>query len=194
MSRPLGVVFAVLLAAVACGSQAAAAAAEPLLRYAVWADEPASADRALRLEVHADGRVELHRPAHFRDPGDFVAQVGAAQALRLVNDLRALGVADFDPVEVAASAERAALDRRARDGVLHASSETVTTEFVLAAAAPGAAPKRLLFENLQWQAGLYPQVEALARLAEAERRVQGFVDAVEAIASPAPVDGREPSP
>ena len=141
MSRPLGVVFAVLLAAVACGSQAAAAAAaaEPLLRYAVWADEPASADRALRLAVHADGRVELHRPAHFRDPGDFVAQVGAAQALRLVNDLRALGVADFDPVEVAASAERAALDRRARDGVLHASSETVTTEFVLAAAAPGAA-------------------------------------------------------
>ena len=192
MSRPLDVVFAVLLAAVVCGSQAAAA--EPLLRYAVWADEPASADRAVRLAVHADGRVELHRPAHFRDPGDYVAHVGAAQALRLVDDLRALGLADFDPVEVAASAERAALDRRARDGVLHASSEIVTTEFVLAGAASGAAPKRLVVENLQWQAGLYPQVESLLRLAEAEQRVQRFVDAVQALAAPVPVEGGEPSP
>jgi len=188
----LDVVFAVLLAAVACGSPAAAA--EPLLRYAVWADEPASADRAVRLAVHADGRVELHRPAHFRDPGDFVAEVGAAQARRLVEDLRALGVADLDPVEVAAGAERAALERRAHDGVLHASSEIVTTELVLAATVDGAAPTRLVLENLQWQSGLYPQVEALARLAEAEQRVQRFIDAVEAIAVPMPAEGGEPSP
>lgn len=192
MSRPMDVVLAVLLAAVACGSQAAAA--EPLLRYAVWADEPASADRALRLAVHADGRVELHRPAHFRDPGDFVAEVGAAQARRLVEDLRALGVADLDPVEVAAGAERAALDRRAHDGVLHASSEIVTTEFVLAGTVDGAEPDRLVIENLQWQAGLYPQVESLLRLAEAEQRVQRFVDAVQALAAPVPVEGGEPSP
>ena len=194
MFRPLYVVLAALLAAAACARAAAAEPAQPLLRYAVWADEPASPDRALRLAVHADGRVELHRPAHFRNAGDFLAQVDEAQALRLVEAVRALGIADFDPVEVAASAERAALERRARDGTVHASSEIVTTEFVLAGAPAGATPKRLVVENLQWQAGLYPQVEALARLAEAERRVQGFVDAVEAIASPAPVDGREPSP
>lgn len=194
MTRPLHVVLAMMLAAVACGSHAEAGSTEPLLRYAVWADEPAGADRALRLAVHADGRVELHRPAHFRGAGDFLAQVDEAQALRLVDELRALGVADFDPVEVAASAERAALERRARDGTVHASSEIVTTEFVLAGVTAGATPKRLVVENLQWQAGLYPQVEALARLAEAEQRIREFVDTLDAIAVPAPVDTREPSP
>ena len=194
MSRPLHVVLAMLLATVACGSHAAAGSAEPLLRYAAWADEPAGADRALHLAVHADGRVELHRPAHFRAAGDFLAQVDEAQALRLVDDLRALGVADFDPVEVAASAERAALERRARDGTVHASSEVVTTEFVLAGVTAGATPKRLVVENLQWQADLYPQVEALARLAEAEQRIRQFVDTLDAIAVPVPVDTREPSP
>jgi hypothetical protein len=182
------------LAAAACARPAAAEPAEPLLRYAVWAAEPASADRAFRVAVHADGRVELHRPAHFRAAGDFLAQVEEAQALRLVEALRALGVADFDPVEVAASAERAALERRARDGTVHASSEIVTTEFVLAGVTAGATPKRVVVENLQWQAGLYPQVEALARLAQAEQRIRQFVDTLDAIAVPVPVDTGEPSP
>ena len=194
MTRPLHVVLAMMLAAVACGSHAEAGSTEPLLRYAVWADEPAGADRALHLAVHADGRVELHRPAHFRNEGDFLAQVDEAQALRLVEAVRALGVADFDPVEVAASAERAALERRARDGTVHASSEVVTTEFVLAGVTAGATPKRLVVENLQWQADLYPQVEALARLAEAEQRIRQFVDTLDAIAVPVPVDTGEPSP
>lgn len=194
MSRPLHVVLAIWLAAVACASHAGDGSAEPLLRYATWADEPASADRALRVAVHADGRVELHRPAHFRGAGDFLAQVDAAQALRLVEAVRALGVADLDPVEVAASAERAALERRARDGTVHASSEIVTTEFVLAGVTTGATPKRLVVENLQWQAGLYPQLEALARLAKAEQRVQQFVGTLDAIAVPVPVDAGGSSP
>lgn len=75
------------------------------LGLSVTPGELATADAVLEVEVHRNGCVVVHRPGHWREPGDFAAQADAS-LLALRDQLsRAGGLQHFDPAALQAELE-----------------------------------------------------------------------------------------
>jgi hypothetical protein len=178
----LGLLLATSAAAAGAGNQGTqTVSGEPVLVYSRWSDELADADRTPLLRVYADGTVLLHRPRHWRDPGDYPVRLPAAEVRALLIELHAQGLARLDPVDVAADHERAEQAQQRQSATRWVDSETAFSEIrvdwsgtIDAAQAP--LRNHLVYANLQIVAARYPQVASLVRLAAAERTLIALYD------------------
>ena len=119
------------------------------------------------LRVYADGLVVVHRPPHHVDAGTWTLQLQPAALDALSQDLSSSGLLDLDPTQLEAAIRQAAQAKRATTRPTYR-SETIITRFHL----PGATTTdELRLRNLLHLARELPNVAALARLADTERKL-----------------------
>lgn len=141
----------------------------------------AEADNSVDVRLFKDGMVEIHYPFFMRLAGDYQYQLEAAEFDRLLRNLWQLGVNDFDAnaVNRALQLEQQAAFEAAQ---LPGQSVTVVTDpeitrIRLADAALSRSAENensYSFTGVRENAALYPQVNALAGLAEALEILDGL--------------------
>jgi hypothetical protein len=129
------------------------------------------------VQVFDSGRVLVHRPAHWKNPGDFQTRLSGAELEDLIVELLDLDLAAIDTAAIAA---RKALARSAAPAETLYVSDPNITELVLnlpAKAGRRAAQRELRHTGLQGDALAYPEIAELTALVRANDRLRSLASA-----------------
>lgn len=158
----------------------------PVVRYQEIIPALADDDPGPTVEVFGDGRVRVHFPRYMRRAGTYEMRLPPERLERLLADLLADGIADFDADRVQtvrgeAEVERESARRRsAGDPEVHSRTDPTTTviETRLTArrARQSRAPHVVRWTGLRGDAEMFPEVPALAGLAAAEQRLRSLLE------------------
>lgn len=157
-----------------------------VVRYVQVLTEVRAAEPGPSLTVYGDRRVVVHYPDYMVRAGSYAAVLSEGEMNDLLSSLVSAGVPGFDAAAVEQQKRQARLERFERTGRIStvAGAEVTRIELHLESyrpAEPGAEMQRNVqatarWEGLQWDAERYPEIDALARLAAAERELRALME------------------
>lgn len=148
---------------------AAPCAGDPLLMLTVTAGEAVVAkDRQLIVQVHDNGCVLLHRPAFYRDAGDYQLQLSAADISALRQQIDTLGSFDAAKLRFEVGVKQAG---RRKDGSATALEIVDADRFELSWRIGGKSA-HADWSGLHEYAEQFPDIEALGRLSRTSSQLQ----------------------
>lgn len=154
-----------LAAAVLPTSHAIACESDAILRLALQPGELRTADWPA-VALHADGCVRVHRPAWYRDPGDYELVLDASERATLLAARDAAARIDVSALSQRLASSEREIGARAAAGepvVLHAAEGADNSRFDLGTA------RSFAWHGLEQDADAHPQLTDLATLRAAQR-------------------------
>jgi len=189
MTSILGGSLLALMAVQASAAEPCTIGARPWLSLTISAGlQVAVADRSITVRVHDNGCAELHRPAFYRDAGDYRLQLRPEETAALRAQVRTEPLAGFDAHAVnrqlsAAQAKRAGARSGAAEQFTVMDADLYQIQWDAGEKLASAA-----WPAVHDYAEFYPSVLELKQLSKAVRAVQALLDRGDAV----PVQGVTP--
>ncbi|MFK8015668.1 MAG: hypothetical protein AB8G17_09540 [Gammaproteobacteria bacterium] len=184
----------VALLAALCLSAGAVGADVPTVQFAGNGDQPivtlsrthgmvrGLVEKPL-VNIYADGRVEVERPAYMIRPGRYEFQLPAEGLAQLIASFDTSGVLKMDVRDVTAQRDALARAQRNATGEMFMTTDPTLTQIAFDFASfsrdgsnPAPLANQIRFSEVQVQAQRYKSATGLNALADAERQLLALID------------------
>lgn len=137
----------------------------PILDYQREMSLVADSDNSMRLQVFADGRINVHYPFFMRRAGDYQMALNATELNQLMSEMHSFGLDVFDPVQVKQEVSRAV--SRAESDQLSVIKLRTDEDIISIKMATDNGMHEFSYQQLKGQLLRHPQMESLLNLSNA---------------------------